>query len=94
MLAASQATVARFEELLDTVKHAYDDATRESIALKLQRDEYEAKSTSPFPDCPAPLTLCSQRAGQRAEPHSAISLRARSYTQGCASPLRGGVFTP
>lgn len=35
---------ARFDELLDTLKHAYDDAHRETIALKMQRDEYEAKS--------------------------------------------------
>ncbi|CAE6416245.1 unnamed protein product [Rhizoctonia solani] len=34
---------ARFDELLDTLKHAYDDAHRETIALKMQRDEYEAK---------------------------------------------------
>ncbi|CAE6374077.1 unnamed protein product [Rhizoctonia solani] len=34
---------ARFDELLDTLKHAYDDAHRETIALKIQRDEYEAK---------------------------------------------------
>ncbi|KAF8761498.1 WD40 repeat-like protein [Rhizoctonia solani] len=34
---------ARFDELLDTLKHAYDDAQRETIALKMQRDEYEAK---------------------------------------------------
>ncbi|QRV90754.1 general transcriptional corepressor tupA [Ceratobasidium sp. AG-Ba] len=33
----------RFNELLDTVKHAYDESHREVIALKLQRDEYEAK---------------------------------------------------
>ncbi|CAE6448110.1 unnamed protein product [Rhizoctonia solani] len=34
---------ARFDELLDTLKHAYDDAHRETLALKMQRDEYEAK---------------------------------------------------
>jgi hypothetical protein len=39
---------ARFDELLDTLKHAYDDAQRETIALKMQRDEYEAKSMPPL----------------------------------------------
>lgn len=56
---------ARFDELLDTLKHAYDDAHRETIALKIQRDEYEAKSMPRLLLFLRWLIVSSQRTGQR-----------------------------
>ncbi|KAG8730767.1 general transcription repressor [Ceratobasidium sp. 428] len=61
----------RFSELLDTVKHAYDESHREIMALKLQRDEYEAKINAQVSE----LNVIRQSLYELEATHKAVRLR-------------------
>ncbi|GAB1519171.1 proteinral transcription repressor [Rhizoctonia solani] len=81
---------ARFDELLDTLKHAYDDAQRETIALKMQRDEYEAKINAQVNE----LNHIRQSLYELEATHKAVRLRYEDEFQRLTQELANRPVAP
>ncbi|CAE6440924.1 unnamed protein product [Rhizoctonia solani] len=80
----------RFDELLDTLKHAYDDAQRETIALKIQRDEYEAKINAQVNE----LNHIRQSLYELEAAHKAVRLRYEDEFQRLTQELANRPVAP
>ncbi|CEL57986.1 Transcriptional repressor rco-1 OS=Neurospora crassa (strain ATCC 24698 / 74-OR23-1A / CBS 708,71 / DSM 1257 / FGSC 987) GN=rco-1 PE=4 SV=2 [Rhizoctonia solani AG-1 IB] len=80
----------RFDELLDTLKHAYDDAQRETIALKMQRDEYEAKINAQVNE----LNHIRQSLYELEATHKAVRLRYEDEFQRLTQELANRPVAP